>query len=110
MEETTEIKYCSIKIKFTTDETITVSIVSDDKEIPIKLNEEDQEEHPCSILFENNKIFICQENTNSIKFIKDIINKPEEFKEYSILYQEKQYKVIGEVLLAIIINEFKKEN
>ena len=103
-----ESKYCSIKITFTTEETIKVSVISDDKEIPVKL-QDNKEEYPCSIAFENNKIIICQENPNSIKFIKDLINNPEEFKEYSITYQETQYSVIAEVLLAIIINEFKKK-
>ena len=108
MEETTEIKYCSIKIKLITDETIKVSVISDDKEIPVKLKG-NQEEYPCSISFENNKIHICQNNQNSIHFIRDMINNPNEFKEYSIQYQEKEYNVIAEVLLALIVNEFKKK-
>ena len=110
MEENGEIKYCSLKIKITEDETITISTISNGKEIPIKLNEEDQEEYPCSISFENDKILICQENDlNSIKFINDIINNPEKFKEYSIQYQQQEYIVIAEVLLALIVNEFKKK-
>ena len=72
MEQTQEIKYCSIKIKITEEETIKISTISNGEEIPTKLKEENQEEYPCSISFENNKILICQDNKNSIHFINDV--------------------------------------
>ena len=39
MEETTEVKYCIIKITITREETIKVSVISDNKEIPVKLKD-----------------------------------------------------------------------
>ena len=76
-----EIKYCSLKIQFTAQETISVSIILNEVKILIKLRKEDKTEYQCSIAFDNNKIIICQESRNSIHFINDFMNNPEEFKE-----------------------------
>ena len=62
-----------------------------------------------SISFNMNFITICEENENSINFVKDWMEEPEVFKEYEIYYQNKEYHVISEVLFALMIYEIKKK-
>ena len=61
-----------------------------------------------TLLFEMNEIIIGNETTNSIHFMKDIINNPDEYKEYQIQYKEKHYSLFAEVLFALIIYQFKR--
>ena len=42
---------------------------------------------------------------NNIDFMNDLINKPEEYKIYSIHYFKKEYLVVAEVLFALILDE-----
>ena len=71
-------------------------------------NNQDQEYNPC-ISFHNNVISICKENEEqTIHFIKEFIQNPDEYKYYSITFQNKDYKLLSEVLFAIIIDEFKQ--
>ena len=75
----------------------------------IRLNENQEEEwYPLTISFDNT-ISICQKEKkeNTITFINDLFNSPDDFKYYNITFQNKQYSVIAEVLLALIIKEFK---
>ena len=62
-----------------------------------------------SIAFDMNNIIICEEHENSIEFMKDMIEQSNEFKEYVIHYQNREYSVIAEVLLALMIYEIKKK-
>ena len=48
-------------------------------------------------------------NLNTIDFIKQWIEKPEEFKTYTVEYQNKSYELLPEVLFAIIIYDYKKK-
>ena len=81
-------------------------IESDESKQIIQLKEKQEEYIPC-ISFRNNDIIICDEKIDSIHFIKELLDHPEEFKLYSIRYNDKEYQVIGEVLFALIIQEFK---
>ena len=47
-------------------------ITSEEKETTIKLQEKEQEFYPITISFENNKVFICEEqHENTIVFMKE---------------------------------------
>ena len=72
------------------------------------LYKEDQEEYIPCISFIDNQIIICEETEDSINFIQELLDEPEDFKLYSIRYNNKEYQVIGEVLFALIVNEFKE--
>ena len=108
-------KNCIFTIKITENEKIQCSVIDGKNQmIPIELKE-NQVEYDCEILFDRNEIIIdstsiSNESTtnNRIRYINDMINKPEEYKKYQIEYQEKHYEVIGEVLFGLMINQFKK--
>ena len=73
-------------------------------------NEEEEKEYlPIIIAFDMNEIIVCKEIANSIDFMKEWIEQPEMFKEYTIYYQDKEYNVIAELLFALIINEYTKK-
>ena len=75
----------------------------------IQFDQNKQEEYPVTISFDNNKITVCEENENSIHFIEDLVQQPENYKMYDIEFQGKSYAVIAEVLFALIISEFKEQ-
>ena len=75
----------------------------------IQFDHNKQEEYPVTISFDNNKITVCEENENSIHFIDDLMQQPENYKMYDIEFQGKSYSVIAEVLFALIINSFAEE-
>ena len=71
------------------------------------------------ISFENNKIIIShydefnnkrksKENNHS-HFLQDLITNPNDYKLYSIHFQQNDYSILSEVLLALFILEFKKK-
>ena len=86
-------------------------IVIDEKETEhnIKLNNQNDDYLPITIAFDMNEIIIGKETPNSIDFMKEWIDHPDIFKEYTIQYQNKEYNVIAELLFALIINEYKKK-
>ena len=45
----------------------------------IQFDRNKQEEYPVTISFDNNKITVCEENENSIHFIEDLIQQPENY-------------------------------
>ena len=49
------------------------------------------------------------DNNSSIEFADDLFTNPDDFKLYEIELYGTKYRVIAEVLLALIINEFKGE-
>ena len=103
----TEDKHTILHIEINNQYQMKCSVIdSDYKKHNIKIHEKQQDEYsPISITFEMNKIIITEERENSIKFINEFIDQPEEYKEYPIRYQNKEYKVIAEVLFAIIISQ-----
>ena len=85
-------------------------ITSEKKETTIKLQEKEQEFYPITISFENNKVLICEEqNENTIAFMKEWVDNPQNFKLYNVQFQEKEYQLSFEVLFALIINKFKHQ-
>ena len=107
----TQNNHCSLCITITEEYKLQVKVIDEqDKDHLIKLNDQQQEEYlPISIAFDMNEIIVCQERDDSIQFMKQWIENPNEYKEYSITYQNKEYTVISELLFALIINEFKKK-
>ena len=100
----TQNNHCTLLIDINKHNNIKYSIIdSENKEQQIKINENQQEEYsPISIAFDMNEIIISEQREDSIDFFADWIEQPEEFKEYEIIYQNKQYSVISEVLFAFI--------
>ena len=102
----------TFSITITKDYKLICTIINiENQESSVYLDENNQTEEyiPC-ISFHNDRIMICQENEqNSINFIKEFIENPEQFKLYSFEFQGKEYKIIAEVLFALIINEFKQK-
>ena len=41
--------------------------------------------------------------------MKDLINDPADYKLYTIQYQKKEYLVVAEVLLALLLDDFVKK-
>ena len=62
-----------------------------------------------SIEFDMNEIIINQQSENTIEFMKEWIENPEDYKYYSINYQNKEYNIISEVLFALYMNQYKKK-
>ena len=100
------------KIKINQEYHIQCSYIdSQNKEIIIHVNKQEEDYYPLTISFDSNEISICNnnENENVIHFMNDWISNPDEFKLYEIHYQEKEYKMISEVLFALIIKGFKEQ-
>ena len=74
-----------------------------DKDHIIKLNNQNDDYLPIRIAFDMNEIIIGKETPNSIDFMKEWIDHPEEFKLYTINYQNNQHTVIAESLFAFDI-------
>ena len=91
----------------------TIQCFIEKDEIKKKIELEPRKEYyPLTIQFDGNDISYCQKkesNKNEITFMNDLMNNSFDYKEYTICYQGKEYNVIAEVLLALIINEFKKK-
>ena len=99
-----------LTITFTQNNKLQISYTNTLKEEKIiQFDHNKQEEYPVTISFDNNKITVCEENENSIHFIDDLMQQPENYKMYNIEFQGKSYSVIAEVLFALIINSFAEE-
>ena len=98
----TQNNHCTLLIDINKHNNIKCSIIdSENKEQQIKINENQQDEYsPICIAFDMNEIIVNEQRDDSIDFFNDWIEQPEEFKEYEIKYQNKQYSVISEVLFA----------
>ena len=57
--------------------------------------------------YDENKIFVCKNNEKTIHFVQKWIENPEDYTEQQIKFQNKEFKLLPEVLFAIIISEFK---
>ena len=100
----TQNNHCTIFISINKDNKIKYIIKNDDNII-----QEETEYLPISISFDMNEIIIHEQRNDSINFINDFVNNPEEFKEYPISYQGKEYEVIAEVLLSLILHQYKNQ-
>ena len=106
----TEPNFITLKIDLTST-TITVSIINKQKQEEFIELIPGIKQYPLNIEFNNNEIIICQQEPtqNTItNFVQDFFTNPTEYKRYSFIYQNKQYDVLAETLLVLIINEFKK--
>ena len=105
----TQNNHCSLSLNINQHNQIKCSIIdSQNKEHIIKLNDDQHEYIPITISFDMNEIIIGQENKeNTIHFMNDLIHSPDDFKEYHIKFQNKEYSVIAEVLFTLFINKFK---
>ena len=106
---TTEPNYITLKIDLTSI-TITVSIINKQKQEHFIELIPGIKQYPLNIEFDNNEIIVSQQPTeNTItNFVQDFFTNPTKYKRYSFIYQNKQYDVLAETLLVLIINEFKK--
>ena len=106
--------FVAFKIELT-ETTIQVSIIQkDNKEEFIQLadSNDNQTIYPLTIEFNNNEIIICQKeiHDNTITgFMEQLFKEPTQYNKYTINYQNKEYQVLPETLLALIIYEFKKK-
>ena len=91
------------KITITKNYKLTISIIQEGKEEIIQ-----QEVSPC-ITFNTNTIDLFQENDRAIYFLQSWIEKPDDYRSYSIQFQNKSYELLPEVLFAIVIDEIKKK-
>ena len=71
------------------------SIIDNSNNEETKIKIQDKEEHSLQFTLDG----------NNIDFMNDLINKPEEYKLYSIHYFKKEYQVVAEVLFALILDE-----
>ena len=102
--------HCTLKINISENYQLQCIVVDKNTHNHIiKLNNQNDDYIPIRIAFDMNEIIIGKETPNSIDFMKEWIDSPEIFKEYTIQYQNKEYNVIAELLFALFINEFKKK-
>ena len=86
---------------------MTILSITITNEFQLKINEEEQL-NP-TIQFDNNEIYFFKptQEENTITFLKEWIENPDEYKEYQITYQGQSYSLTAEVLFALMINEIK---
>ena len=81
--------------------------ITQNYKLKLLFNDKEEEYTPC-ILFNKNTISICKEEENKeIYFMKEWIENSDDFKVYSVEFQNKTYELLPEVFFAIIINELK---
>ena len=100
----------TLKIIITQDYKLQVKhILSKNNETFVYLpnNHQEVSYDPC-ILFNGNSISICQNNIQSIHFLQQWLDNPDEYTFYTVQFQNKEYKLLAEVLFALIISEFKQ--
>ena len=75
-------------------------IITKDYKLQIQIDSIYKEEiEPC-ISFNGNFILIGQEKENSIHFMKEWIENPEDYTMYPVKYQGKEYQVLPERYLS----------
>ena len=103
----------TFKIQITTNYQLKCSIIDDNnKETIITLPQSNQQEITPSITFSNYTISLCEKNINEkentqIEFMKNWIEHPESFSTHQIVFQNKEYSLLPEVLFSLIIREYK---
>ena len=100
----------SLKITINNNYQLQCSVIeSDGNEEIIHLKPRQKEWLPIVISFDMNEMYVCEkEREDSISFMKEWIEFPQEYKKYEIQYQGREYSVIAEVLFALIIKQFKE--
>ena len=83
--------------------------INNNNEFTFNLQQNQDEYSQLSISFNMNEIIVDEGIKDSIEFINDLIEHPEEFKQYKITYQGQEYEVIAEVLLALIFYQYKNK-
>ena len=110
--------YCQFHILFTTQNEIQCSFIpytssqnpSQNNSQIIQLENNSKNKYPITIQFDNNDIYFCkEENTQTISFMKDLVQNPKEWKQYSISYKTKEYLFVAETLLALLVQQFKQK-
>ena len=107
----TENNHCSLLININNENKLKCQIFVGNERIErnVKMFKEQEEYLPMTITFEMNEIIIGEQRETTIDFVQDWFNNPEEFKEYQINYQNKEYKVIAEVLFSLLILQYKEK-
>lgn len=106
-------KYFTLKIQLT-QTTISVSVIDEQnkQEEIIELIPKIKE-YPINIEFNKNEIIVCQQNkinkNTFTNFVQDLFDYPDQFTKYSFIYQQKQFEVLPETLLTLIVYQFKKK-
>ena len=96
----------TLKITITENYQLKVSIIdSNSKKTMISLNK-DQTIFVPSIGFEVNTISVCENKENDVHFMKDWFEHPEDYKLYSIVFRQREYQLISEILFILIIDKF----
>ena len=100
-----------LKLIITNKFTIQCKVIdSQNNEKLIQLNDKQQEEYIPCISFSENKITICEEiKSNSIHFVEEWFNHSEDYKLFTVQFQNKEYQLLPEVLFSLIINVFKQQ-
>ena len=105
-----EITYFTLKIKLT-ETSVSVSTINPEKKEEIVEIKQGIKNYIVNIGFHKNEIQVCQPETteNTLTgFIQELFSHPDQFKKYSFKYQEKEYEVLAETLLTLVIYQFKK--
>ena len=109
-KETLSTRFCTFYITITKQLKIKCSIQTEELDkIPIELREK-QLEYMCNISFNKNKLSVCDdiETENTVLFIGDLLFQPTIYHKYHVKYQSKEYDIVAELLLSLIIKEFMK--
>ena len=101
----------TIKILITRNYLLQIKLIQNQtNETIIYLSDTNQEEYNTpSITFDGNFIKVCENTNNQIHFLQKWIENPDDYTEYIIQFQNKQFSLLPEVLFTIIVNEFKKK-
>ena len=106
-------RFITLKIQLT-QTTISVSVID-------QQNKQEEyielipgiKEYPINIEFNKNEIIVCQQNelneNTFTNILIDLFDYPDQFTKYSFIYQEKQFEVLPETLLTLIVYQFKKK-
>ena len=81
--------------------------IENQKEIPVEIINGKQE-YPITILFNQNEIKCCENNIIPEKWIIELFENPKIFTKTTFNYQGKEYSVIPEVYLALILKVEKE--
>ena len=89
----------TFKVTITEDYKLKCSIVVDSKKEETTIKIQDKEEYSLQFTLDG----------NHIDFMNDLINKPDEYKLYSIHCFKKEYSVVAEVLFSLILDKIVRK-
>ena len=70
-------------------------------------NQNNQSSYDPCIVFTTNEYNICEQQENTIHFMKEWIEHPDDYTKYEFTFQGKKFSVVAEILFALIIKQFK---